>query len=227
MAIQLIHFPSLEELTLATVNLLAGHIQQTVEHPFAIMLSGGKTPLAIYHRLAHTGVRSSRQLHLLWSDERMVPKDSPESNSGNTQELISALGIPPSQLVSVKTDLPLEHAASDYHRQIQSFLDRGGLLPLGLLGLGPDGHTASLFNIEDASQRTHHWAIAVPRPTPPDRVSVTAELLSRFERLLLLVTGPEKKEILNKFEKEPDTIPAGVAVRGGARVEVWCCLGQG
>ncbi len=188
------------------------------------MLSGGKTPLDTFRHLAQNPVPIIDKLHLLWSDERLVPRDSPESNFGNTQGLVTALGIPPEKLIAVSTDLPMEMAAQDYHDQIQAFLDHGGTLPLGLLGLGSDGHTASLFSVEDARRETGCWAIPVRRSTPPGRVSITRELLARFERLLFIVTGADKREILKRFRDEPETIPAGWAVREVNQVEVWCWL---
>jgi 6-phosphogluconolactonase len=222
MAIQLTHFSSLEALTEATVDLLTQHFDLPLNHPYAIMLSGGKTPLEIYRRVAKNHPPLVDSLHLLWSDERMVPSDSIDSNFGNTQELMMGLKIPLERLLVVRTDLSTDGASRDYHSQIQKFIENGGTFPLGLLGLGADGHTASLFGVEDTRQRKGLWAIPVRRSVPPDRVSVTCDLLSRFERLLFLVAGSDKREVLKRFEQHPDSIPAGWAVRNVEQVDVWC-----
>lgn len=221
MSIHFTHFSSLEDLTLAAVDLLSRHLQLSHDSPYALMLSGGKTPMEIYNRLAEQHVTVSPALHLLWSDERMVPKDSPESNFGNTQPLLSSLGISGRRLMNVNTRLSLDHAARDFHDQIQGFLDKGGVFPLGLLGLGTDGHTASLFTVEDAREKCGHWSIPVKRPVPPDRVSVTSQLLSKFDRLLILVAGAGKKGILTELREHPESIPAWWAIRDAHRVDVW------
>ncbi len=221
MSIHYTQYPSFEELTQAAVDLLSRHFQLSYDSPYALLLSGGKTPMEIYNRLAEQHVTISPALHLLWSDERMVSSDSPESNYGNTQRLLSSLGIPDERLFAVRTQLPLDQAARDYHDQIQGFLDKGGCFPLGLLGLGTDGHTASLFNVEDAQKRHGCWAIPIKRPSPPDRVSVTSQLLSKFDRLLVLVAGTSKREILTELKEYPESTPAWWAIRETNRVDVW------
>lgn len=221
MSIHYTHFPSHEALIQSGIDLLSGHFQLTRDSPYALMLSGGKTPMEIYNRLADQHFPISPFLHLLWSDERMVPGDSPDSNFGNTQRLLSSLGIPDGRLLAVRTQLLLDQAARDFHDQIQNFLDKKGCFPLGLLGLGTDGHTASLFTVEDAREKRGCWAIPVRRSVPPDRVSVTSHLLSKFDRLLILVTGAGKRGILTELKEHPESTPAWWAIKETNRVDVW------
>ncbi|TLY93999.1 MAG: hypothetical protein E6K44_03645, partial [Gammaproteobacteria bacterium] len=114
----------------------------------AIMLSGGTTPLPAYRELARGPLPHDR-LHVLFSDERYVPSDADASNYHQARALLEALALPASAVARVRTELPIEEAASDYERQLAALLNAGVPLGLGLLGLGADGHTASLFGTAD------------------------------------------------------------------------------
>jgi len=186
----------------------------------AVMLSGGNTPLAAYRSVAESGTRASTRAHVLFSDERMAPADSPESNFGNTSGMLKALRLPEDRVLRVATELPLAEAASAYANDIDAFLNRGGRVTLGLLGMGADGHTASLFNLKDA-ERTDRLAIPIPRDPGPARVSVTAGFLRKIERIVFVVAGKDKAEVIHRLIEVPDSIPAGRAVAGARSVELW------
>lgn len=214
------HFPTLEKLNTALVNLLAAEFTRSTTTPRLVMLAGGKTPLAAYAQLAARGMLAEAHLHLCVSDERLVPVTAPESNAGQLAALIHALRLPPERTLFPNTALPLTAAAHAWHAELTAFLARGGKLPLGLLGLGADGHTASLFTLDDVARR---GALAIPitRPTPPNRISVTADLLRKFERLVFVVAGAEKQPMCDRLLQEPATIPAGAAVAHARNVECW------
>jgi 6-phosphogluconolactonase/glucosamine-6-phosphate isomerase/deaminase len=92
---------------------------------------------------------------------------------------------------------------------------------LGILGLGADGHLASLFRPEDLRRGGGRYAIAVPRDPGPDRVSVTRELLLLIERLVFLVVGAEKAEVVKRAEHDDPRLTAIQGVRGAKSVELW------
>jgi 6-phosphogluconolactonase len=213
-------FESREELVEATVGLLERHFSAG-SSPHAVMLSGGSTPLPAYARLAKNPVSASDDLHVFLSDERMVPMNDPQSNYGPCKPMFYALGLREDRALRVRTELPIAEAAQDYHDQLSVFLDAGGKISLGLLGLGADGHTASLFSKEDASRAGEGLAIPVERSDGPSRVSVTAKLIGKADTIVFLVAGAEKRGVVDTLLKEPDTIPAGIAAAGVAHVEVW------
>ncbi len=174
-----------------------------------VMLAGGRTPLEIYRRAAAEGLLTAGQLFL--SDERYVPVTDPLSNYGGIAPLFNF------SLLKVNPHLPIAVAAQGFHDE----LNRIQRIPLGLLGLGADGHTASLFHFEDAALRDERLAVPVIKTEKPDRISVTPTLLHRVEKIIILATGADKREVIQTLLKNPDAIPAGVALAGHPHVELW------
>ena len=194
--------------------------------PAGVMLSGGATPVAAYQELGRRQVLAADRITMLYSDERHVPTDAPDSNYGMTLPLLRALALPDDRIIRVRTEFSLEEAAARYDRELAQFLLGGGRIGLGLLGLGTDGHTASLFTREDVSRGAGRYAIAVPKAQKPDRVSVTAGLLRQIERVIILVSGPGKRAILEKLLAAPDTVVAGMALADRPVVEIWHDIGH-
>jgi len=218
---KLVRFDTPEALSDAAAALLTEEFERPSDIPHAVMLSGGRTPLAAYAKVAASGAKAHRNARAFFSDERMVPIDSAESNYAAALPMLDALEIPLSRVIRVRSEEPLNTAAAAYAADIELFLKKGGRIPVGLLGLGPDGHTASLFSIDDVERGRDRFAIPVRRPSGPDRVSVTPMLLRRVERVIFLVSGADKADILGKLLKNSQKIPAGLAVKGHGGVEVW------
>jgi 6-phosphogluconolactonase/glucosamine-6-phosphate isomerase/deaminase len=189
--------------------------------PSAIMLAGGHTPLPAYRELARRRPACGPQLHLLYSDDRYVPADSDKSNYHATRPLLDALALPEERVLRVRTELPLEQAALDYERQLRELLGRGARVGLGLLGLGADGHTASLFRPQDLDRGRGRLAIAVQRPDGMAGISVTPEFLSRVAEPLFVVAGGGKFDAIRAFLREDASVVALQAVQGCQSVELW------
>jgi len=187
----------------------------------AIMLSGGTTPLPAYRALARGPLPHNEELHILFSDDRYVPSDADASNYHQTRALLDALALPAASVVRVRTELPLEEAARDYERQLAALLNSGVHIGLGLLGLGADGHTASLFGTADLERARGHLAIAVQRPNGMSAVSVTPELLARVQELMFVVAGGGKRAALASLVAQDPQLTAWRAVEGCVRVELW------
>ncbi|MCX6996797.1 MAG: 6-phosphogluconolactonase [Kiritimatiellaeota bacterium] len=220
-------FLTREELDRALAHLLLSGIRAPSAGPYALLLAGGLTPLAAYRLGAETLRRERRTesppagLYLTFTDERMVPDEAPESNYNNARPLIAALGLPPGRVLRVATALPLPAAAQRWHDDLAAFFARGGMFTLGLLGLGADGHTASLFSRDDLARGRGRWVIPVLRESGPCRVSVTPDLLTRVQRLVFIAAGPDKVGVVERLLRAPETLPAGLAVVAAPRVEVW------
>ena len=187
----------------------------------AIMLSGGNTPLPAYRTLARNPLPHDDGLHVLFSDDRYVPSEADASNYHQARALLDALALPASSVARVRTELPLAEAAADYERQLAARLNSGVRIGLGLLGLGADGHTASLFGAADLERARGHLAIAVHRPDGMSAVSVTPDFLSHVEEPVFVVAGSGKHDAIQALAAQDARSTAWRAVQGCARVELW------
>ena len=211
-------FPSRAALDAALAQRLGQAI--SAKGASAIMLAGGTTPLPAYRALARGPLPHDR-LHILFSDDRYVPSDSDASNYHQSRPLLDALALPAAAVARVRTELPLDEAAADYERQLAALLNSGVRIGPGLLGLGADGHTASLFGAADLERARGHLAIAVHRPDGMSAVSVTPDFVSRVEELLFVVAGSGKGEALRALIAQDQNLIAWRAVQGCAQVELW------
>ncbi len=115
--------------------------------PFVVMLAGGSTPLPVYERIAgDIPNRVHPAVHLMLSDDRHVPHTDPRSNAGAIAPTVRALGLPEERFVRVDTSGTIDTAVEAYSREIHDLAGRNAIFALALLGIGGDGHTASLFD---------------------------------------------------------------------------------
>ncbi len=217
--LSLLHFDSRAELDQA----LAARLDRALAAPgaSAIMLSGGSTPMPAYRAAAARLRRRDDRLHVLFTDDRYVPADSPASNYFQSRTLLDVLALPAESLLHVDTTLPLAAAAADYQSRLSALLSSGVRIGLGLLGLGADGHTASLFNPEHLSQARGHYAIAVQRPDGMSAVSVTPELIATVSEPVFVVAGADKAQAIARLQAGDATLVAWRAVQGCPSVELW------
>lgn len=184
---------------------------------FHIVLAGGGTPRRLYQALAGEDHDWSRW-RVWFGDERCLAPDHPERNSAMAREAwLDKVGLPAGNLHVIPAEQDVNQAARRYAKELSGLAD----FDLVLLGLGQDGHTASLFPGHDWGQAAGSApALAVtdaPKP-PPGRVSLSADRLSRARRVLFLVTGADKREALARWRRgEP--LPAA-AIRPRAGVDV-------
>jgi 6-phosphogluconolactonase len=219
---QLRCFANGDELTAALADRLERALTDTsVAGAVAIMLSGGNTPLPAYRAVAAHRPRPAPGLTLFYSDDRYVPSTSAASNYHQTRPLLDALALPPERVLRVRTELPLPQAAADYDLRLTELAGRGGRFGLGLLGLGADGHTASLFGPQDLGRAAGNRAIAVHRPDGRDAVSVTPEVLGWIPELVFVVAGAEKREALAALFARSPALTAWQAVHGCSAIEIW------
>ena len=202
-------------------ELLAEHLALVCHTAHGVVLAGGNTPLPVYRAVAAKPPVVDKSLRILFSDERMAPDDSAESNYANMRPMLEALGLPAEHVLKVATDHPLEEAVEKYDNALREFVRVGGVITLAVLGLGADGHTASLFSVDAARAGGDDCAVAVPREIGPDRVSMTSRFLCRAERIVFWVAGEDKADVVARLQREPDALPAGVAVQDAGNVELW------
>ncbi|HTY49919.1 MAG TPA: 6-phosphogluconolactonase [Steroidobacteraceae bacterium] len=189
--------------------------------PAPVMLSGGSTPIPAYEALARRAIRGAAGLAVLFSDDRYVPASSDQSNYHQSRPLLDALALPPAQLLRVRTELPLAQAAAAYDAGLRTLTSGGVHIGLGLLGLGADGHTASLFGPGDLARARGRYAIAVHRPDGRDAVSVTPAVLELVEELVFVVAGEDKRAAVAALLGRDPALTAWQAISGCKAVEVW------
>ena len=176
-----------------------------------------------YRTLARGPLAHDDRLHVLFSDERYVPADSAgEQLLTRRGQLLNALALPPGSLLQ-RADAAAARAGGGRlrTRARRSMLSSGVRIGLGLLGLGADGHTASLFNEADLVRARGHYAIAVQRPDGRAAVSVTPELLATVGEPLFVVAGQEKRDAVRALCAGDPQLIAWRAVQGCDNVELW------
>ncbi len=192
----------------------AALLVQAARDGLDIALAGGSTPRRAYE-LAADEDGDWRHASLWWGDERCVPPQDPRSNFRLAREgLLVRLAVPPAHVHRVLGELPPVEAAEAYEREL-----RGVRLGLILLGLGPDGHTASLFPGSPALDEQERRVVAGPPGLEPmvDRVTMTVPTLNDAEAIVFLAVGHDKAEAAARaFGAAPDASTPASLVRSRA-----------
>jgi 6-phosphogluconolactonase len=221
--VNLTHLDHIDELTERGATIFAQIMSESIaaRGRFLVALSGGNTPKPVYQRLAQEPYFESldwSNANVYFGDERMVPADDPESNYHMASEtLLNHVAVEPSNIHRIEGELVPPVAAQRYDQQLHE-IESGGALPrfdLILLGLGPDGHTASLFPGTDALENHTDYAAAVHLPdTSPgirfaqDRVTLTYPVIDNARSIVFLVSGSDKAEALARIARGDRTAPA-------------------
>ena len=179
-------------------NLLTQSFEDWAQDGRSAALSGGGTALIFLPALRAAKVDWSK-ITLFWADERAVPADDPESNYGIAERmLLSPLGAKAPHAVRMPADMPnLGESALKYDEALATAL-RGGTLDLALLGIGEDGHVASLFPGHKALEQNELRTVAVedaPKP-PKRRLSLTMRYLLQTKKIWIVAVGPRKLPVL-------------------------------
>jgi 6-phosphogluconolactonase len=186
--------------------------------PFRISLSGGSTPKRLYSLLASSEFRNRfpwRIVEWYWGDERLVPYDHLESNYRMVREaMLTKTPVPPENIHPMPTDGSPDDAARRYERTLQEtygalVLDPARpLFDVTFLGLGADGHTASLLPEEPVLQERKRWVAVVSHGRPEVRITTTYPVIESSRRVAFLVTGQEKAAILRTILAGGSKVPA-------------------
>lgn len=183
---------------------------------FSIALSGGNTPKFIFQKIAadYKNKFDWNRIHLFWGDERCVPPDDNESNFGMTKKyLLDEINIPENNVHRIKGENDSETEAERYADEVKKNVKLKNGLPcfdLVMLGLGEDGHTASIFpNQMNLINSEKICEVAVHPSSGQKRITLTGRVINNASVITFLVTGENKKEILKKVLVEKNkTFPA-------------------
>ncbi len=231
--------PTLDDLIRATAERFVALAEAAIRErgAFTVALAGGSTPRPLYERLATSPWKERAdwtKVHLFWGDERAVPPDHPDSNYRLVAEtLLAGIGLPVENVHRVEAERPPEKAAERYEQVLRDhFRLPPGHWPrfdLILLGLGADGHTASLFPHTPALWEHRRLVVApfVPK-LRSHRITLTVPTINHARQILFLVSGEAKAETVARVVQgtyAPDEYPAQlIHPRDG---ELWWMLDAG
>ena len=200
----------------------------SMEHPFTMALSGGSTPRLLFSVLGdlYTSSVAWDKVHFFWVDERCVPPEDHESNFGMTYEvLLSKIKIPRENIHRMKGEDDPAIEAERYSKEINDFSVRRAGLPffdIMLLGLGEDGHTASIFPGNEKLFQTEKTCTTVVHPsTGQTRITLTGKIINNAASVIFLVTGKNKAMIVNNIiekHKNKKQFPASFVKPSDGRV---------
>jgi 6-phosphogluconolactonase len=185
---------------------------------FRVALSGGSTPKMLYGLLASEEFRDRfpwQRVSWFWGDERFVPYDHPESNYRMTREaMLAEVPVPSENIYPVPTDGEPEEAARRYERTLQEAYGAPTLDPtrplfdIVLLGMGDDGHTASLLPGDKLLEERRRWVAAVTHGRPEVRITMTFPVIESSRHVAFLVEGAAKAALLSAIRAGGSQVPA-------------------
>ncbi len=194
----------------------------TTHGRFTVALAGGNTPRDVYRLLAsdeYAPMVDWVHTQIFWGDERSVPQGDPENNGRMAREtLLNHVPIPVNNIHRIQSQLPPEDAAQDYEKTLRDYFAARGLnqprFDLVLLGMGAEGHTASLFPHSPLLTERQRWVAAVyVEAMRMWRITLTPPALNAASKVIFLVAGEEKAQAIKAVlgePKQPDLYPAQI-----------------
>ncbi len=209
-------YPDGAGLALAAVAHFVELAAQAIEDRgrFTVALSGGSTPHATYSLLASTEFAPRvdwARVQVFWGDERCVPPDHPESDYRMAREtLLDHVPLPAGNVHRIRAELDPRRAAALYQEELEAVLGTGGRFDLILLGMGADGHTASLFPGTLALEEKTRWVVEnYVESLDSWRVTLTRPMLNAARQVTFLVSGAAKAETLARV-RAGERLPAAL-----------------
>ena len=204
-----------EDLAETFAKQLIEWVNESNEDSFHLALSGGKTPSLLFSLLAEKYANDVpwHKIHFWWGDERMVPTGDPESNFGIVNKLLFLkIGIMAEQIHRIKGEAEPSQEAQRYGFEIQSLVQKSNGWPafdLIMLGLGEDGHTASIFPDQmELLNSDKITSIALHPNSGQERITLTGKVLNNAKRIAFLVSGASKATIFNEIISGSDNASA-------------------
>lgn len=202
-------------------------LKKNIKH---IALSGGSTPALLFKILTSNTYKQKinwQNIHLWWGDERAVTPDNSESNFGLAQKLLlGKIDIPPDNIHRIKGELKPDKAAKEYQQEIIDNISKVNGIPAfdwTILGMGEDGHTASLFNTDDNFYTQNLTCVTAHPQSGQKRISLSKKTLCASKYITFMVTGKNKAEKIREIlgeEKTANDCPASL-IRSNNGKTVW------
>jgi len=213
---------------------LADYLASKAQHAtvdkgkFTVAVTGGSSPAGLYQLLASADYREKidwSKVYVFWGDERWVPLDDEKSNAGAAfDDLLNHIPVPKDQIFPMwKAGVSAQEYAKEYEALLDKHLTKGEEFDLILLGMGDDGHTASLFPNQDIILKEKDKKVAAYFLAPQDmyRITLTAPLINNAKNIVFLVFGDKKSEALYQVlqgEANSDLYPSQLISRDAEKV---------
>ncbi len=208
-------FENYEDLSRGAAELFASKAAVAGQKRFSVALAGGSTPSRTYELLAQPPLRDRvpwADLHVFWGDERCVPPDDPRSNALMAgKALLSHVPVTPTQVHPLFCFDSPEQGAADYEKTLRAFFSQRPRFDLILLGLGDNGHTASLFPHAEILHENDRWVAEAYVQGEVPRVTFTLPVVNRARTVVFLVSGSSKAGVLREVlvgRHRPEELPA-------------------
>ncbi len=225
-------FTNKEALTKATAQLIITESKNCIKEKgsFTWALSGGSTPLQLYKLLATDAYQKKldwKNIYIFWSDERYAPFQSEENNSHQAKlALLDHIPIPQENIFTTPVNLPVKKAAKHYEETLKQFFKTDQpVFDLILLGMGSDGHTASLFpHTEILKEKEALVKSIFIEKVNMERITFTVPLINKAKKILFLISGAEKAATLQKVlsdKKQPQLYPAQLIKAAKKNELIW------
>lgn len=225
-------FNNKEALTKATAQLIVTESTKCIREKgsFTWALSGGSTPLALYKLLATDAYQKKldwKNIYVFWSDERYVPFQSEENNSHQAKlALLDNIDIPQENIFTIPVNLPVKKAARHYEQTLKQFFkSEEPVFDLILLGMGSNGHTASLFpHTEVLKEKEALVKNCFIEEVNMERITFTVPLINKANKILFLIAGADKAETLKKVlaeKRQPQLYPAQLIKAAKSKELIW------
>ena len=222
------YYPDLEQASIAAANQILDLAQAAILEKglFTFVLAGGPTPKLLYELLSQPAIANQmpwQQSHFFWGDERWLSSSHPDSNFNMVYEvLLAKVQIPPQNIHQISTGHPNAASGAEmYEKHLRDFFHSIPQTEINrtpdnlsypefdmiLLGMGADGHTASLFPNSPVLEEKNRWIALVDEETgfpPVQRITMTLPVLNHARNVMFLVAGPDKKKIVQTILREPD-----------------------
>ncbi len=212
-------FDRMPEMSLASADFVLKEALKAVkkEGRFSLALSGGTTPRELYQLLSQPRFCQSfpwEKTHIFWGDERWTPKNNPDSNFLMAQDaLLSKIPLSKSQIHPLETEgIAPEKSAEEYEKLLKNFFTKKPGFDLMLLGIGPDGHTASIFPNGPAVGEKTRWVMFVPAPEGilprVPRITLTFPIINLSKKILFLSGLSAKEKVIFDILESKSSLPA-------------------
>jgi len=206
--------PSLAELSVECTNAISDYLAEAISLRgiASLVLAGGLTPREVYRLLSASNTIEWQKVHLFWGDERCVPPDHQESNYLMVrQSLLDKISIPEENVHRIKAEEEPAQAAALYNNEVSVWLNKYASFDVTLLGIGDDGHTASLFPETSALRERSVFVMEnwVPKFNTY-RITLTYPAINRSNHIIFLVAGGSKADILHQIIDLSEPFPASL-----------------